>query len=166
MFWTISAFFKIAVFQLEPKDLPASTQTLVFSILFALASYALAGAFATGFGQAFVQGLLDMMISWVFVYSFLAVQSKASRWLQVCSALAGSGAIINFIAVPVLFQLSATENASGIANLLMLLLFTWSLALSGYIFRSAFDLNRGVSIAVAIIYVLLVVSISQWLFPS
>ena len=165
LFWIIRDFFNIALFRTAPEDLPANSQTLVLAIAFALFSYTIAGAFAAGLVYAFMQGLVDMLVSAVFIYAVLQVQGRLNRFYQTYSALAGSAATINIFAAPLL--LTVTDGAMpALASILLLLLFTWSLALCAYIFRHAFEITQRFSVIVAVLYVLLVISITQWILPS
>ncbi len=166
MLEVIKKFIAIALFKGKPQDLKEDTNTLVVAMVFALATYVMATISKTGFSQAVLQALLDLIISALFFYGALYYQKRLNRFNQAFSALIGSGSVINVIAIPVLMSLDSEQTLSSIASLFFIFLFGWSLALCAYIFRNTFELNQMKGILAAVIYVFTVINLSQLVFPS
>ncbi len=166
MYWYVKKFVAIALFKLKPQDIPATSNTLIHAAIFGMITYILAGVSAAGFVQAMQQALLDFVLSGLFILGFLYVQGRLSRFIQAYSALIGSGAVVNFVASPILLSVNPDQAFSEFISLLLLLLFMWSLALCAFIFKATFELSHSRSILIAVIYVLSVISLTQWVFPS
>lgn len=165
MFWFARKFFEIAIFKSKPQDLPANVLSIAFAVLYGVATYVLAGAVEGDYGRSLLQSLLDLCVSGIFVYSVLYFQRHVDRFTQTYSALIGSGAVVNLVAAPLILTITPGQPLSQIASLLLLLLFAWSLALCAFIFRAAFELTPFRSAVFSMVYVLLVMSVTRWVFP-
>lgn len=154
-------FVALSMLRIRPQDLPAHPLALQLSVLLALivsmvglmANYSIAGAFA--------RSILALAVSAAFVYVFLYMQGKQSRFNQSLCAICGASTVIYLVALPLMPYF--TPDANGEYNLvfivLILLLDGWSLIVTGFIFRHSFDIpfGRGIALALLLMFVTLIV---------
>ncbi len=161
----VRQFFEIAFFRAKPQDLPVGSTVLVVAITLAVMTYVLASVVESSYAVAMQRALLDLGITALFIYGGLLFQKATTRFQQAFSALAGSGAVINLVAVVLMLGHSPGEPASSLLTFMYLLLFGWSVALCAHIFKHTFDLERAGSTLVAIVYIIFAIQISQWVIP-
>jgi hypothetical protein len=121
------------------------------------------GAFSAVFS-----GLLDSVLLVGLTGTLLYVQRRNTRLVQTLTALAGTGSIITFLAIPLSGMLhSADQGAggSGLALLLLLVLTAWSLAIAAHIFRHALSVPYFVGLVMAVVFYWISISVFRALFP-
>ena len=140
----VNPFVQICLLRQGPQDLPTSgillaialTAQTVMSILLLINA-------SLGALSAVLWGLLDTLLLVVLTGALLYVSQRMGRVTQTVTALAGTGAIITFIALPVYGWLHGVDQRAGEGGFALLLLFFlagWSLAVAGHIFRHALSL--------------------------
>jgi len=164
----LNPFIQICLLRRGPQDLPTSGILLaialaahtVMSIL--LSKVSLSAAFAM------LSGVVDTVLLVVLTGALLTVQRRNARLIQTLTALAGTGAIITVIALPISGWLHGADQAAGegvFALLLLLILTGWSLAIAGHIFRHALSVPYFVGLVLAVVFYWISISVFRSLFP-
>ena len=166
----VNPFIQICLLRQAPQDLPASGILLAITLTAqTVMSILLLGNASLGAVNAVVWGLLDTVLLVVLTGALLYVSRHIARITQTVTALAGTGAIITFIALPIYGWLHGVDQAAGeggFALLLLLILAGWSLAVAGHIFRHALSLPSyflGLALAMALY---LISWFSTWAFKA
>lgn len=157
-------FIDIALFRAKPQDLPAAPSVLLVATALSFVTYVLGSWPESGGLLAIERALLDLAVTALFIYGGLQFQRKTERFQQSFSALAGAGALINIVAVPLILGVGGDQIQSTGA-LLLLLLYGWTMAVCAHVFRYTFDLGPVGSAMVSVVYIITAVQISHLIFP-
>ncbi len=155
----LKAFWDICLLRLGPQDLPASP--LLAGI--AAAAYVgvgwLVGLAQLTAGQALLATLLDALLLAVLVRIVLWVRDRGARFLQTFAALAGSGAVLGLVILPlVLWGQGGAETGAGSGALLPLLLLAWTvwgLTVMAHILRHALETRLIIGMGLSLVYLYL-----------
>ena len=161
-------FWEICLLRVRPQDLPCSASLLALS---------LAGYFAVGVllallqlpkGQAFPAALLDTFMLSVLAWVVLWSRGLSGRYTQTLTALAGSGAMLGLLALPLLSwqmrSLQTSDDAVTLPALLILIWTGWNLGVVAHILRHALSTLFVVGVALALAYMYIVWSIMNLIF--
>jgi formate-dependent nitrite reductase membrane component NrfD len=147
-----------------PQQLPASTALLAL----ALVNYCLVGIAValpgSGWSMALLLTLLDLAVMAGLTTLVLWVTGKPARLNQTLSALAGTGALLGLLALPLV--LTAPEPVPAWAGLSWLVLLFWSLAVRGHILRHALEITFGMGLLVSAGYALVLIWLVRWWLPA
>ena len=164
----VNPFIQICLLRQGPQDLPTSGILLTI----ALAAYTVMSIvwskISLNATSALLSGLLDTVLLVVLSGALLYAQRRKARLIQTLTALAGTGAIITLIALPISGWLHATDQAAGegsLALLLLLILTGWSLAVAGHIFRNALSVPYFLGLVLAAAFYWISISVFRALFP-
>jgi hypothetical protein len=160
----IRQFIDIATFKAKPQDLAANSETLFISVALSLLTYVVASSADASLLNAMQRALLDLVIMALFLFVGLRLQGRRNRFNQAFSALAGAGAILNTIAIPLMYSFSTAT--SNIAAFLLLLLLVWSVAIYAHVFKYTFTVQSLISKVLAVAYILAAISITELVFPA
>lgn len=98
----LSMFFDVCRLRAAPQDLPTSRSLMVS----ALALYALLSIVISVVQMSLVKALLAAFMDTALLagLSFFLLWARmfAHRWVQTCTALAGSGAVLEVVALPLM----------------------------------------------------------------
>lgn len=164
-------FFDIVRLRVAPQDLPASPSLVRLSLILYFL-FSLAGAWAqlspgAALGAAVVDTLLLTVMSYVLLWS----RMHLARWPQTIIALAGSGALIGLLAIPLnVLQQQLKGEAGGvefIPYVLILVLFFWQLVVIGHILRHALSTVLGFGLGLSTVYMYIsMMVITKFFFPE
>lgn len=164
----INPFIQICLLRQGPQDLPSSGILLGI----ALAAHTLMAILLSNMSlnvlRAIFAGVVDSVLLVALVATLLYIQRRGARILQTVTALAGTGAIITFVALPVSGWLHAADQGAGeggFALLLLLILTGWSLAVAAHIFRHALSIPYFVGLVLAVVFYGISISVFRALFP-
>ena len=155
----LNTFFNICLLRSKPQDLPLSHVLLLISLFLYAVINALLAFTTTTPVNAILSGVLETFLVAVITLGILKFNHHPERWVQTLTALAGTGAILGVLALPLFTSallLNAGDLLQGLLVILYLSLIIWSLAIMGHILRHALDTTMGVGIVFAIIYILIV----------
>ena len=164
MFKLIQFWVAMCLFRARPQDFPASFPVLAVSVLGYFLVNTLLSLVSEPPHRALIASLLDMMVLYLFVRVALLVRQKPERLMQTLSALTGSGAVMGFVALPVVAAGVPGAEAgeiSAMVALVWLILLTWSIAVFGHILRHALSVVLPIGMAVAILYIILSYRVMQ-----
>ena len=166
----LNRFIQICLFKSGPEDLPKST----FLLMFAFVGYGLAGLLLSlsqsDLKTAILMVLVDIILLAILGYLLLTICTMTERYIQTLTALAGSSALLAFVAWPlVLWQQQATNNSesNGMLLLVSLLLwgwFFWNLSVFSHIIRQAISTRLPIGVGLAVLYMYISFTISKALF--
>ena len=161
-------FINICLLSGGPQDLPCST--VLFRLLLVL--YLLSGVAGWSteldVSRALLAAIIDTVILMVYVYGTLWGYAKLARFIQTATALLAVGLLFQLLELPPLFYLvdAAPSAPPQEAAILLLVLYGWSLAIYAHILRQALETSTLVSFVLTISYVLINMSVVQFIFPD
>ena len=161
----VNPFIQICLLRQGPQDLPTSGILLTIALTTYTVMSIVWSKISLNATSALLSGLLDTVLLVVLSGALLYAQRRKARLIQTLTALAGTGAIITFLALPVSGWLQGADHAAGegkFAVLLLLVLMGWSLAVVGHIFRHALSVSYFFGLVLAAVFA----GISIWAFRS
>ncbi len=165
----IRYFVELCFLRRGPQDLPGSSALLGLALVIHLVTAVLVGL-AAGLTSpvAMGQGLADALLTLGLLALALRVMGRRPRFSQLATALFGAGAMLGLMALVPLGLVAGAESRgeTSLAGLPLLVLFFWSLLVTGHILRHGFDLRLGQGILIAVAYNLLASALVNWLFPG
>lgn len=156
----LNQFWMICLLRSGPQDLPTSYPLLKFALfayMFSGLLFLLSGVGTLGVYQAVVLVALDTALLAGLTYLVLRVLNYQPRFMQTLTALAGAGAVLQLIALPLGWWFAWAETADAsvqLPALLWLVLMVWSLAVTGHILRHALSVSFGIGVLCALGYLL------------
>ena len=163
----INVFWKICLFKLRPQDLPASSFLLLVSMLAYAIAGLLIGLMSLSPGEAIISTVLDIALVGSMTQLILWIKEMGPRFQQAFTALMGTGAILGFLALPLVFlQMQAGEQPALLPSVLLLGLIMWSLGIVGHILRHTISAPFFVGVLLAVMYMYVSMSIMRSLFAT
>lgn len=164
----LDLFLDICLLRKGPQHLPPSSILLKL----ALVAYGLSGLLlllvSVALPTALLLTLLDLGLLAGLTYGVLYGFGYGMRFVRTLAALAGSGTLLQLIALPLsvwLNQEAARHELSGLPSLLWLALLGWSIAIMTHILHHALSVSRGVALWYALGYLAISWTLSGWLHP-
>lgn len=164
----VDPFIQICLLRQGPQDLPTSGILLAIALTAHTFMSIVLSNVSLSAPRALLSGLLDTLLLVVLAGTLLYVQRRNARIIQTVTALAGTGAIITLMAVPLSRWLHGADQAAGeggFALLLLLILTGWSLAVAGHIFRHALSVPYFIGLVLAGVFYWISISVFRALFP-
>ncbi len=161
-------FLAICLLRKGPQDVPVSPVLLRLTLL----SYGISGVLIplldVDLLTALALAVLDIALLTGLTYGVLTLGHYPSRFMQTLTALLGTGALLQLLALPLLFLLKQEAvNASAPAWLVLLWLglLIWGIVIMAHILRHALSTSLGVGVLYSLAYVVLYWTLSGWLQP-
>ena len=165
-------FVGMCLLRVAPQDLPASPVLLGIAIvahaglgtLITLLYYPPLTAVAVSVTGTVLLGIL--------AYALLSARGLVERFAQTFAAFAGTGAVLEAIALPLVALLESSEpgvtpSAAGvILTVPWLVLLVWSWVVSGHILRHALSVHLTVGIGISMAFFWLSAAVVHQLFGS
>jgi hypothetical protein len=165
MYEIVKLLFDICLFKKSPRDMPYSLWLLrLLAVTYAIVRFltlAIDGDKLTAILQIVVEIALTCGFSWLMLY----IERKLSRFYQVTSALLGTDAVINFLALPGLATL-ALGHGGWFLFVFMLALTAWQCAVIAHIIYHALEKKILYSFGLAFLYLLASYQVITLLFPE
>ncbi len=161
-------FIQICLLRQGPQNLPTSGILLAITLTAHTVMSILLSSVALSAANALLSGVVDTLLLVVLTGALLYARQRNTRVIQTVTALAGTGAIITLIALPVSGWLHGADQAAGeggFALLLLLFLTGWSLAVAGHIFRHALSVPYVLGLVLAAVFYWISISVFRGLFP-
>ena len=162
----VKPFFYICLLSTGPQDIPYSINLFRLSLLAYLLTAVLTLTQGMALEQAISASLVDMTILLIFARICLHLFNKLGRFIQMTTALLVIGAAFQILAFPLLVSIQAGEKGNAELSLILLLLFSWNLAVYAHIFRETFEIKTGLAFVITLVYTLISFSANQMLFPQ
>lgn len=162
-------FLDICLFRKGPQHVPASSTLLNLSVL----SYGAAGLLlmlaSAVPSRALLLIVLDIALLAGLSYGLLTAAGQWRRFTQTLTALAGTGVLLQLLALPLaiwLARVGPQQPAAALPSLLYLLLLGWSIAVTGHILRHALSIPMALGVLYALGYLIISWGLSDWLAPA
>jgi len=165
----LNPFIQICLLRQGPQDLPTSGILLAIALTAHTVMSIVWSNISLNAGSALLSGLLDTLLLVVLTATLLYAQRRKSRVIQTLTALAGTGTIITFLALPVSGWLQGVDQSAGEggpAVIMLLILMGWSLAVVGHIFRHALSIPYFFGLVLAMVFYGISISAFRALFPG
>jgi len=162
-------FFNITILRANPQDLTASP----FMMLATLATYCFLSftisIIELPFLRATVSALVDTALLALFAFVCLWITDRPERRSQTITALAGTGALLQVIAWPILYWLSSSVDASQstlifIPRWTLLLLVIWNVLVIAHILRHALSVMISITFGISVLYMYFSIRIANMIF--
>jgi hypothetical protein len=152
-----------------PEDLPYSTGLMGRVIFLYFISGIVVVSDTVELSLAMGHMLLNISIILFFSYVVLSSLNLKTRFVQMVTAMIGTGIIFNLLAWPVLSYNDieqASEFAQQLFLLVVLMLVSWEVLVTAHIFRNALNtkMTQAVILSMALFFVSL--TLSQLVFPE
>lgn len=112
--------------------------------------------------------LMDGLVMVVFTWAVLMLTGKLPRLVQTLTALAGTGALLGLLTLPLIYRAAeahSSEGPSGAMVMGWLVLLAWSIAVQAHIFRHALSTRYGIGLMLAGLHTVLIIGLLETLFP-
>ncbi len=166
-------FFDICLLRAGPQDLPSSTFLLGLSLLLYFVIGVLLTVISVSLVEAVVLVVADIALLGGLVYVLLWANNLLDRLIRVWTALLGSGAFFETLALPLLaWQQQIMDNAQSevislnetgvvVSSLFLWLVLFWNLIVIGHILRHALSTLLPIGIALSVAYMFISITLSQ-----
>ena len=165
----LNFFVDLCLLRSVPQQLPASTVLFVLALIANVGiGLLLAGEARSSMSVASLESLLDSAMLLGFLYGALLLKKSTPRFIQAGTALMGSIALLNLIAIPLLsFSVPSGGEPVGSESALLLLfiLVIWSMVVIGHILRHVLDTTFATGIALGLAYTFFSYAVLSSLFP-
>ena len=166
----ISRFFEICLLRARPQDLPASTVLLSLSLIVYFVSGLLLSLLNADLGKSLILVCVDVFMLAGLVYLLLWIRMLTRRYVQTVTALAGSGAILELTAWPLLYWqniISVTNSpALLIASLLLWAWLVWNVIVVAHVLRHTLTTSFFNGTLLSVLYMFISVSVIRIVFYS
>ena len=165
--WLMS-WFEQCLLRRAPQDDALSYRALLWA-LFAYVVIDLVQASMTSvWGVSLGMTVLDTVVLVVFTWLVLRVMGRSARFVQTLTAVAGTGALLGLVAMPLVLQASRANQGDGQTGTLVLgwlVMLVWSITVQANIFRHALSTRYGAGLLVAGLHTVLVIALLDYFFP-
>ena len=164
MLTLVRTWLEMCWLRATPRQVPASPYLLWLALGFYLLVDLLTALPGAGWRSALGLTLVDLALLVGFTALLLRLSGKQARLNQTLSALAGTGALLGLVALPLVLAVQQ-DPAPPLAGLLWLVVLFWSLAVRAHILRHALSVPFGVGLVISAVYAVILLWLVQWLFP-
>ena len=167
MFEILRLFYDIILFKKGPQDIPFSPP-LTRMTLVGYAAISFLMLFMTShWFSAVLEMAVDILLLMAFTRVALAWVHKSERYQQTFCALLGTDALITLCAIPGTAVMLVPSGDLGLLGFLMVVgLMLWHFAVIAHILRQALDQSLGISLGLALLYLMAAYQIMNFLFPT
>ena len=172
MLRTLKLFVDICLLRAPPQDLPHSVSLELLTLLtYTALSYVLALSSTTP-GTALAAALVDVGMLVGLAYAGLWILDLKNRMTKLVTALAGSGAVWQLVALPVMALLADASDKipdttlAGLSYVLLLALVAWAIFIIGHILRHALNMKFSFALGIALLYVYTSMRVGSALFVA
>jgi len=166
----IKVFWDICAIKAAPQDLPASSFLLGLALSGYLVTGAVVAAFQWPLSQAILAAFLDTIFLTVLSRVLLWARMLSGRFVQTLTALAGSGAVMTVIALPlVMWQgfVGVTDaNVPTLPSWLLMIWMIWNVVVVGHILRHALSTVLPLGIGLAAVYAYITFQLMRIFLPN
>ena len=162
-------FFSICLLQRKPQDLPASRMLLTVSLVSYTAMNVVLALDRIKASKAVQAGVLESVLVSMITLVILGLSHHGKRRVQTLTALAGTGCIMSFLALPIFYG-GVHGGADALLRAVMLLLYLglllWNVVVMAHIMRHALDTSFAFGIIFAMIYIFITSIIINFVVPE
>lgn len=166
--WLVS-WFEQCLLRRAPQDDALSYRMLQLALLAYLGVDLLQALAGAGWSDAVGMSFLDTFVMVAFCWLVLSLVKRSARFVQTLTALAGTGAILGTLALPMIWQAGRTPQGEAPNAMLVtgwLVLLVWNVAVQAHIFRHALASRLATGVLVAGLHTVLAISLLSYFFPQ
>ena len=131
-------FLDICLFRKRPQDLPAAIGLFWLAVMsYTILSIVL--CFSTqSIIIAMLCGIIESVVLLFITFVFLYLRSVPQRWIQVATALAGTGAVFSLIVIPLYYArgfLQASPTADSLIVMTIIFFWFWNISVMSFILK-------------------------------
>ena len=159
MLRTLKFFVDLCLLRANPQDLPHSVALKFFTLgIYTALSFMLALT-STKPGTALLAAVVDVGMLVGLAYAGLWILNLQNRMTKLITALAGSGAVWQMVALPMIGMLSNSSDTlpnnslALLSYLLLLAWIIWVIFIIGHILRHALNMKFSFALGIALLYV-------------
>jgi hypothetical protein len=158
---TAQALYGLVRLEAGSQSLPASTPFLWTSLLlYGFSEFGLA-SLGHGTDVSLLAGLIAVLLLAVLTKVALSLAGYSSRVMQMLSALAAAGAVVDCSRFVLQLSLQAALPVANAATLLLFPLLVWHFLICAHVYREALTQGRFHSRGLALAYVLSLVALRR-----
>lgn len=151
----LQRFVQLCLVKTSPADIPASgwlmKATLMAYFLISTCVSSIDYSWLLSAVASFTDMVYMMLACWLLLWS----RGMGARYMQTVTAMAGAGALLNLVALPVVYAYRLFADNGQLTSLILLLLMVilfWSLLVVAHIFRHALSIKAGTAVFVTLAY--------------
>jgi small-conductance mechanosensitive channel len=153
--YAIKHYLPLCWLEGNPLDLPESKGFLKLNIAFyGIVQYFLQANMTDDPIESFTEVLAELILTLVFVAVMLLFDRKLKAYIQVSTAIFFCTNALSLFVIPVIVWLTVTDTA--LSYYVMSIVVLWFFALITHIFRSALAINTIASLALSLLYFVVV----------
>lgn len=163
----IEQFWNICLLRKTPQDLPASDVLMFLAVTLYLTTSFLMAMPQLPLASSALAAVIDTLLMSGMSYIMLWARLMPERWRQTLTALAGSGALLGAIAIPLVYweaQAGASSQAALVPQMLLLAMLVWNLAVIAHILRHALSIAMALGALLSTFYLYISIRIIRTLF--
>lgn len=163
----IEQFWNICLLRKAPQDLPASDVLMFLAVTLYLTTSFLMAMPQLPLASSALAAVIDTLLMSGMSYIMLWARLMPERWRQTLTALAGSGALLGAIAIPLVYweaQAGASSQAALVPQMLLLAMLVWNLAVIAHILRHALSIAMALGALLSTFYLYISIRIIRTLF--
>lgn len=146
----VSRLVGVMMLKRGPQDLPAGTFPLLAATILYVAATGLSISIGESPDNAAGILLLAVALPLVLTRIVLSLRKRPARWIQTLTALFGTSGLLSLLSLP-LAASAQSDNPDPFLTIASLVLFFWSFAIDGHIWRHALDTSFAAGLAVAVV---------------
>ena len=170
MIHLIKVFWDICALKAAPQDLPSST----FLLGLCLVAYFITGVVVATLQWALPQAVLAAFLDTALIIALSRVllwaRMLSGRFVQTLPAMAGSGAVMTLIALPIVLWQSivgATDaNMPTLPSWLLMIWMIWNVVVVGHILRHALSTVLPLGMGLAAVYAFMTFQLMRIFLPN
>ncbi len=151
-------FIDLCLLKAGPSDIPASQWLMKVTLAIYFILTVIVNQLDLSWNTSLLISVVDILVMIIFVSLVLNLHNLKVRYIQVITALAGSGCVMTIIAFPIIwwfYQVDPEQQAASFAMIIMIALLTWGFIVVAQIFRQALDVQLGRAMMVTVAYILI-----------
>lgn len=164
----VTSWLQQCVLRRAPQDDPLSVTALGGALL----AYALVDLMqartASGWLASLGMSITDTLIVILYSWLVLLIAKRPTRLAQTLTALAGTGALLGLLGMPLMLHASRVqEGGDPGAALVMgwLVLLIWNITVQAHIYRHALSSRYGTGLLVAGLHTVVAIVLLEYFFP-
>ena len=162
----IKPFLDICLLRIGPQDLPASSSLKSLSLALYATTGFLSGIMVQPVNNALQSTIVDTLLLVILSYLALWIKRRPERASQTITALAGCGALLSLISLPLLTMYSEQGAGQGIVELLLLGLMCWQIVIYSHILKHALAITYMLAVVIVIFYIVIMIFIMGMIASS
>ena len=159
----IYRFFELCLFRVKPSDIPASRWLLKLSLVIYFILATMINQLDASWTESIIISLVDIAFLVIIAWVLLHFYNLQTRYLQMTTALAGTGICLSIIGYPAFwwfYHLDPELRPDSFSMMLIMILVFWSLMITSHIFRYTLEIKVSTATLLTIAYTALAMVVS------